>query len=163
METLPTTSTVKRGGRSKGVQTSKPSLVMAFFSCVAWLYVAGRSLSLSPFFHHYVFFFIKISLLTQFGSHFCWKHTAALSRFVNLQFDSSEFLLFVFELWSEISNLTDSVFYFCFFWEWLGCGKMQRTEIYLLVFWRRTQHRFFSSFSHVLNFEVPYFYFFNHF
>ncbi|KAJ1407794.1 Glycosyl transferase, family 31 [Sesbania bispinosa] len=42
METLPTTSAVKRGGRSKGVQTSKPSLVMAFFSCVAWLYVAGR-------------------------------------------------------------------------------------------------------------------------
>ncbi|KAG4931306.1 hypothetical protein JHK84_048297 [Glycine max] len=40
MESLPTT---KRGGaRSKPVQTSKSSLVMAFFSCVAWLYVAGR-------------------------------------------------------------------------------------------------------------------------
>ncbi|TKY58122.1 beta-1,3-galactosyltransferase 10 [Spatholobus suberectus] len=41
METLPT---MKRGGggRSKPVQTSKSSLVMAFFSCVAWLYVAGR-------------------------------------------------------------------------------------------------------------------------
>ncbi|KAL2318058.1 hypothetical protein Fmac_031934 [Flemingia macrophylla] len=41
METLPTT---KRGGggRSKPVQGSKSSLVMAFFSCVAWLYVAGR-------------------------------------------------------------------------------------------------------------------------
>ncbi|RDX68274.1 Hydroxyproline O-galactosyltransferase HPGT2 [Mucuna pruriens] len=40
METLPTT---KRGGaRSKPAQASKSSLVMAFFSCVAWLYVAGR-------------------------------------------------------------------------------------------------------------------------
>lgn len=46
MDTLPTTSTAKRGGggggRSKIVQTSKPSLLLAFFSCVAWLYVAGR-------------------------------------------------------------------------------------------------------------------------
>jgi len=41
MDTLPTT---KRGGggRSKPVPASKSSLVMAFFSCVAWLYVAGR-------------------------------------------------------------------------------------------------------------------------
>lgn len=45
MDTLPTTSSSKRGGgggRSKIVQTSKPSLLLAFFSCVAWLYVAGR-------------------------------------------------------------------------------------------------------------------------
>ncbi|KAF7817268.1 hydroxyproline O-galactosyltransferase HPGT3-like [Senna tora] len=43
METLPTTtSKTDRRGRSKPLQTSKPSLVMAFFSCVAWLYVAGR-------------------------------------------------------------------------------------------------------------------------
>uniref|UniRef100_A0A2P2LE48 Putative beta-1 3-galactosyltransferase 10 isoform X3 n=1 Tax=Rhizophora mucronata TaxID=61149 RepID=A0A2P2LE48_RHIMU len=48
MEGLPTTSTTKkkseRRWRSKPLQTSnsKPSLVMAFFSCVAWLYVAGR-------------------------------------------------------------------------------------------------------------------------
>ncbi|KAA8525505.1 hypothetical protein F0562_007360 [Nyssa sinensis] len=43
-EGLPTTSSVKaeRRGRSKPLQTSKPSLVMAFFSCLAWLYVAGR-------------------------------------------------------------------------------------------------------------------------
>ncbi|CAL5206331.1 unnamed protein product [Lathyrus oleraceus] len=42
MDTLPTTSTAKRGGRSKVPQTSKPSLLLAFCSCVAWLYVAGR-------------------------------------------------------------------------------------------------------------------------
>ncbi|KAK4274457.1 hypothetical protein QN277_017671 [Acacia crassicarpa] len=43
MDTLPTTSSkADRRGRSKSPQTSKPSLVMAFFSCVAWLYVAGR-------------------------------------------------------------------------------------------------------------------------
>ncbi|XP_028799062.1 hydroxyproline O-galactosyltransferase HPGT2 [Neltuma alba] len=43
METLPITSSkTDRRGRSKSPQTSKPSLVMAFFSCVAWLYVAGR-------------------------------------------------------------------------------------------------------------------------
>ncbi|XP_020238641.1 hydroxyproline O-galactosyltransferase HPGT3 [Cajanus cajan] len=40
METLPTTK--RGGGRSKPVQASKSALVMAFFSCVAWLYVAGR-------------------------------------------------------------------------------------------------------------------------
>ncbi|GAU15078.1 hypothetical protein TSUD_08160 [Trifolium subterraneum] len=44
MDTLPTTSTAAKrgGGRSKVVQTSKPSLLLAFLSCVAWLYVAGR-------------------------------------------------------------------------------------------------------------------------
>jgi hypothetical protein len=47
MDTLPTTSTAAKrggggGGRSKVAQTSKPSLLLAFFSCVAWLYVAGR-------------------------------------------------------------------------------------------------------------------------
>ncbi|XP_054819938.1 hydroxyproline O-galactosyltransferase HPGT3-like [Prosopis cineraria] len=43
METLPTTSSkADRRWRSKSPQTSKPSLVMALFSCVAWLYVAGR-------------------------------------------------------------------------------------------------------------------------
>ncbi|KAJ4707850.1 Hexosyltransferase [Melia azedarach] len=42
MEGLPTTSKSERRGRSKSSQTSKPSLVMAFFSCLAWLYVAGR-------------------------------------------------------------------------------------------------------------------------
>ncbi|MED6111928.1 Hydroxyproline O-galactosyltransferase hpgt2, partial [Stylosanthes scabra] len=44
MDTLPTTSSKseRRSGRSKTAQTSKSSLVMAFFSCGAWLYVAGR-------------------------------------------------------------------------------------------------------------------------
>ncbi|XWS26197.1 hypothetical protein CRYUN_Cryun26dG0010300 [Craigia yunnanensis] len=42
MEGLPTTTNIERRWRSKNLQTSKPSLVMAFFSCVAWLYVAGR-------------------------------------------------------------------------------------------------------------------------
>ncbi|XWS70459.1 hypothetical protein CRYUN_Cryun03dG0050100 [Craigia yunnanensis] len=42
MEGLPTTTKAERRWRSKNLQTSKPSLVMAFFSCVAWLYVAGR-------------------------------------------------------------------------------------------------------------------------
>ncbi|OIW03102.1 hypothetical protein TanjilG_07254 [Lupinus angustifolius] len=47
MESLPVTTKNdhRRGIRSKGIQTSsssKPSLIMAFFSCVAWLYVAGR-------------------------------------------------------------------------------------------------------------------------
>ncbi|GAV60541.1 Galactosyl_T domain-containing protein/DUF4094 domain-containing protein [Cephalotus follicularis] len=43
MESLPvTTMKSERRGRSKPPQTSKPSLVMAFFSCLAWLYVAGR-------------------------------------------------------------------------------------------------------------------------
>lgn len=32
----------ERRGRSKQIQTSKPSVVLAFFSCLAWLYVAGR-------------------------------------------------------------------------------------------------------------------------
>ncbi|KAJ9702716.1 hypothetical protein PVL29_004445 [Vitis rotundifolia] len=31
-----------RRWRSKPLQTSNPSLIMAFFSCLAWLYVAGR-------------------------------------------------------------------------------------------------------------------------
>lgn len=100
----------RRAFRPRSLPLSWPSsLVLLGFTSPA-----GLSLSLSIFSSLCVFF-IKISLLTQFGSHFCWKHIAALSRFVNLQFDSSEFLLFVFELWSEISNLTDSVFYFCFF------------------------------------------------
>ncbi|GMI88484.1 hydroxyproline O-galactosyltransferase 2 [Hibiscus trionum] len=42
MEGLPTTTKNERRWRSKNLQTSKPSLLMAFFSCVAWLYVAGR-------------------------------------------------------------------------------------------------------------------------
>ncbi|XP_002515480.2 hydroxyproline O-galactosyltransferase HPGT3 isoform X1 [Ricinus communis] len=43
MDTLPTTTTKSdRRWRSKPLQSSKPSLVMAFFSCLAWLYVAGR-------------------------------------------------------------------------------------------------------------------------
>ncbi|XP_052209655.1 hydroxyproline O-galactosyltransferase HPGT3-like isoform X3 [Diospyros lotus] len=32
----------ERRGRSKPLQTSKSSIVMAFFSCLAWLYIAGR-------------------------------------------------------------------------------------------------------------------------
>ncbi|ESQ46606.1 hypothetical protein EUTSA_v10000224mg [Eutrema salsugineum] len=42
---LPTTVSSKserRGRSSKSQNTSKPSVIMAFFSCVAWLYVAGR-------------------------------------------------------------------------------------------------------------------------
>ncbi|XVE53587.1 hypothetical protein DITRI_Ditri03aG0014500 [Diplodiscus trichospermus] len=42
MDGLPTTTKAERRWRSKNLPTSKPSLVMAFFSCVAWLYVAGR-------------------------------------------------------------------------------------------------------------------------
>ncbi|KDP33565.1 hypothetical protein JCGZ_07136 [Jatropha curcas] len=42
MESLPTTTKSDRRWRSKPLQSSKPSLVMAFFSCLAWLYVAGR-------------------------------------------------------------------------------------------------------------------------
>ncbi|KAG6706544.1 hypothetical protein I3843_07G220400 [Carya illinoinensis] len=42
MENLPTTMKSERRWRSKPLQTTKPSLVMAFFSCLAWLYVAGR-------------------------------------------------------------------------------------------------------------------------
>ncbi|XP_010526227.1 PREDICTED: hydroxyproline O-galactosyltransferase HPGT3 [Tarenaya hassleriana] len=45
MESLPTTVPAKserRGRPSKSQRTSKPSLAMAFFSCLAWLYVAGR-------------------------------------------------------------------------------------------------------------------------
>ncbi|KAF8034994.1 hypothetical protein BT93_C1122 [Corymbia citriodora subsp. variegata] len=42
MEGLPTTMKSERRWRSKPLQTSPPSIVMAFFSCVAWLYVAGR-------------------------------------------------------------------------------------------------------------------------
>ncbi|KAJ9184051.1 hypothetical protein P3X46_007833 [Hevea brasiliensis] len=42
MESLPTTTKSERRWRSKPLQSSKPSLVLAFFSCVAWLYVAGR-------------------------------------------------------------------------------------------------------------------------
>ncbi|GKV03236.1 hypothetical protein SLEP1_g15575 [Rubroshorea leprosula] len=44
MEGLPTTTTTKadRRWRSKPLQTSKPSLLLAFLSCVAWLYIAGR-------------------------------------------------------------------------------------------------------------------------
>ncbi|KAF3493100.1 hypothetical protein DY000_02057035 [Brassica cretica] len=47
METLPTTTvssckSERRGRSSKYQNTSKPSVIMAFFSCVAWLYVAGR-------------------------------------------------------------------------------------------------------------------------
>ncbi|XP_021822346.1 hydroxyproline O-galactosyltransferase HPGT3-like isoform X1 [Prunus avium] len=42
MEGLPTTTKSERRWRSKPLQTSKPSILMAFFSCVAWLYVAGR-------------------------------------------------------------------------------------------------------------------------
>ncbi|KAK8624600.1 hypothetical protein V6N13_089492 [Hibiscus sabdariffa] len=42
MEGLPTTTKNERCWRSKNLQTSKPSLLMAFFSCVTWLYVAGR-------------------------------------------------------------------------------------------------------------------------
>ncbi|XP_062164341.1 hydroxyproline O-galactosyltransferase HPGT3-like isoform X1 [Alnus glutinosa] len=42
MESLPTTMKSERRWRSKPLQASKPSLLMAFLSCVAWLYVAGR-------------------------------------------------------------------------------------------------------------------------
>ena len=43
----------ERRGRSKQIQTSKPSVVLAFFSCLAWLYVAGRFVIRSPFSHFY--------------------------------------------------------------------------------------------------------------
>ncbi|KAF4356725.1 hypothetical protein F8388_010947 [Cannabis sativa] len=44
MESLPTTTTKseRRWRSSKPLQTSKPSLLLALFSCIAWLYVAGR-------------------------------------------------------------------------------------------------------------------------
>ncbi|XP_021691285.2 hydroxyproline O-galactosyltransferase HPGT3 isoform X3 [Hevea brasiliensis] len=42
MESITTTTKSERRWRSKPLQSSKPSLVMAFFSCLAWLYVAGR-------------------------------------------------------------------------------------------------------------------------
>ncbi|CAL5431354.1 unnamed protein product [Camellia sinensis] len=49
MEGLPTTSSSsssstksERRWKSRSFQTSKPSIVMAFFSSLAWLYVAGR-------------------------------------------------------------------------------------------------------------------------
>ncbi|XP_023546298.1 hydroxyproline O-galactosyltransferase HPGT3-like isoform X1 [Cucurbita pepo subsp. pepo] len=42
MESLPTTAKPERRARSKPLYTSKPSIFMAFFSCLAWLYVAGR-------------------------------------------------------------------------------------------------------------------------
>ncbi|OVA08087.1 Glycosyl transferase [Macleaya cordata] len=35
----------ERRSKSKSLKTSKTSVVMAFFSCLAWLYVAGRDLS----------------------------------------------------------------------------------------------------------------------
>ncbi|MBA0867858.1 hypothetical protein Goshw_005040 [Gossypium schwendimanii] len=50
MEGLPTTTKGDKRWRSKNLQTSKPSLLMAFFSCIAWLYVAGR----------FVFFFSSL-------------------------------------------------------------------------------------------------------
>ncbi|KAJ6915195.1 hydroxyproline O-galactosyltransferase HPGT3-like isoform X1 [Populus alba x Populus x berolinensis] len=39
---IPLSAKSERRWRSKPLQTSKPSLVLAFFSCFAWLYVAGR-------------------------------------------------------------------------------------------------------------------------
>ncbi|KAB5553366.1 hypothetical protein DKX38_010677 [Salix brachista] len=39
---IPVSTKSERRWRSKPLQTSKPSLVLAFFSCFAWLYVAGR-------------------------------------------------------------------------------------------------------------------------
>ncbi|XVF89350.1 hypothetical protein PTKIN_Ptkin19aG0123200 [Pterospermum kingtungense] len=42
MEGLPTTTKAERRWRSKNLQTFTPSLLMTLFSCVAWLYVAGR-------------------------------------------------------------------------------------------------------------------------
>ena len=42
MESSPAAMKSDRRWRSKPLQASKPSLLMAFFSCVAWLYVAGR-------------------------------------------------------------------------------------------------------------------------
>ncbi|XP_058223462.1 hydroxyproline O-galactosyltransferase HPGT3-like isoform X3 [Rhododendron vialii] len=42
-EGLPTTTKADRRWRSKPLPTSsKPSILLAFFSCVAWLYIAGR-------------------------------------------------------------------------------------------------------------------------
>ncbi|KAK9102075.1 hypothetical protein Sjap_019329 [Stephania japonica] len=41
-ESLASAMAQERRWKSKPSQTSKTSLVMAFFSCVAWLYVAGR-------------------------------------------------------------------------------------------------------------------------
>ncbi|KAA0064912.1 hydroxyproline O-galactosyltransferase HPGT3-like [Cucumis melo var. makuwa] len=42
MESLPTTSKPERRPRSKPLHASKPSILLAFLSCLAWLYVAGR-------------------------------------------------------------------------------------------------------------------------
>lgn len=42
MDGLPTTTKSDRRWRSKPLQSSTPSLILAFFSCFAWLYVAGR-------------------------------------------------------------------------------------------------------------------------
>ncbi|XP_038886517.1 hydroxyproline O-galactosyltransferase HPGT3-like [Benincasa hispida] len=42
MESLPTTAKPERRPRSKPLHASKPSILLAFFSCLAWLYVAGR-------------------------------------------------------------------------------------------------------------------------
>ncbi|KAF9681263.1 hypothetical protein SADUNF_Sadunf06G0207600 [Salix dunnii] len=39
---IPVSTKSERRWRSKPLQTSKPSLVLAFLSCFAWLYVAGR-------------------------------------------------------------------------------------------------------------------------
>ncbi|KAK6912594.1 Glycosyl transferase, family 31 [Dillenia turbinata] len=39
---LPATMKPERRSKSKSPQNGKPSLILAFFSCVAWLYIAGR-------------------------------------------------------------------------------------------------------------------------
>lgn len=57
---LPTTAKPDRRWRSKPLTTSsKPSILLAFFSCVAWLYIAGRFVSIISHFFlliHMLFF-----------------------------------------------------------------------------------------------------------
>jgi hypothetical protein len=86
MDTLPTTSTAAKrggggGGRSKVAQTSKPSLLLAFFSCVAWLYVAGRFSFRSDSTHSN---FILLNFCYSFSIHHDLKYCKRILSFLSL-------------------------------------------------------------------------------
>lgn len=79
-----------RRWRSKPLQTSNPSLIMAFFSCLAWLYVAGRFLLFSLSFRWILIY--SISSLFSVYVVFLFANWKAIPLFLFLVFFFSMYI-----------------------------------------------------------------------
>ena len=90
----------RRWRSSKPLQTSKPSIVMTFFSCLAWLYIAGMSIFISYidiYIDIIVFFFLMIVQCSYFAFFRLWQDAENRNLLANLlKKNADQFFFFYF-------------------------------------------------------------------